>query len=166
VNSFKVVNNIDVNRLIKSKISFDEKFLYYYEENEHENSKTYVPEISIYKKYVNNAEKIYVETVSGFDNTVFNSSHFHYLFYFKGKDWFRYDPLENKHINITKKSGGMFYDKEKMYYLMSDDPVSPQFSVLQKKWVVFRDYYDVWFYDVTHNKIKRITEGEKEGRVY
>jgi len=78
-------------------------------------------------------------------NPIFSSRHFASVFYKEGDRWIAFNPKTKRKILSTEVSTG-------------DLRPSQNFSMFRRRWLLFNDGNDVWFYDTLKNIFNKKTE--------
>ncbi len=87
-----------------------------------------------------------------------------YIVYFKGVDWWVYSITDQKHTNITKNVDVLFYNindnsSESSHYGI------PEWTEGDKSLLLY-DQFDIWEFSPNGTKIKRLTNGRENSRIF
>jgi|GEM_PF-2331643 len=81
-----------------------------------------------------------------------------YILYFRGRDWYRYDVLSRKTVNLTSSLKADFYTFDRLNTEVLYPVASPWFSA-DYRFIYLTSKNDIWKYDVMTGRSVRITEG-------
>lgn len=107
----------------------------------------------------------FVGMVNGANYTMYQTARLPYFFYFKGHHWFYYDPAANRHVNLTQGLDDTFYNADNEFASVKKDEGYRSFGSMGST-LVFNGYRDIWFFDTVSGKLRKITDGKKEGVRY
>lgn len=87
-----------------------------------------------------------------------------FIAYFKGVDWWVYNIQNQKHTNITKNVGVLFYNTndnsdESSYYGI------PGWTVDDHSLLLY-DQFDIWEFSPNGKKIKKLTNGREHNKIF
>lgn len=103
--------------------------------------------------------------VNGANYTMYQTARLPYFFYFNGQHWFYYDPAANRHVNLTQGLDDTFYNLDNEFASVKKDEGYRSFGIMGST-LVFNGYRDIWFLDTVSGKLRKITDGKKEGVRY
>ncbi|WP_430613201.1 alpha/beta hydrolase family protein [Flavobacterium sp. JP2137] len=124
------------------------------------------PKIGLYQFDKNNEKLESVGVFNGAHYNYFQTSRLPYLFYFKNKDWYYYDPQKKQHNNITEKSEDVFFNKENEYAEIKEDEGYQNFGIMDDNSLIFHGFNDVWQFDTKQKKLVKRTRGKEEYKRY
>lgn len=162
--------NKKIHRLFDSKIpltygiNYNSEQVYAYEVND--NYTKMVPDRKVYKYEKSFMNKSHFKDFTGYNQMFFNSKELPFMMYMVGNDWFLYDEHTHESKNLTGSSGGTFFIENNKFHLKHNDVVIQRFAVLEKRWLMFNDLNDIWFYDTQKKTYQQITNGKENKRVY
>ncbi|UJF28794.1 prolyl oligopeptidase family serine peptidase [Kaistella sp. 97-N-M2] len=88
---------------------------------------------------------------------VYPSGNWHYLLYFKGRDWYRYDVLSRKTVNLTSSLKADFYSFDRLNTKVLFPVDSPWFSC-DYRFIYLTSKNDIWQYDIKKRLIVQLTD--------
>lgn len=87
-----------------------------------------------------------------------------YIAYFKGVDWWVYSITDQKHTNITKSVDVLFYNTNDNSDESSHYGI-PEWTAGDKSLLLY-DQFDIWEFNPNGTKIKRLTNGRENSRIF
>lgn len=88
-----------------------------------------------------------------------------YLSYFKSQDWWLFDALTKKHLNLTKDLNVIFVNEEYDWSGKIPPYGNPGWTKDEKE-ILFYDKYDIYKISTDGSKYRKLTNGRKENKIY
>jgi len=142
--------------------SFDNS-IYEMDEFKHQDYKEYTPYVDFYK-YDSLYNKKLVTQSKLLSNHFYNLSSLPIFLHFKDKKWHIIDKKTNVNQELDQEVHAVFYDKDDMYSLMKEMPVTQHFVLDGHNNIILRDLYDLFRYDYKKNKLIKLTNYGIEGK--
>lgn len=122
-------------------------------------------EVKLYTVDTDTQVRHFAGMINGANYTMYQTARLPYFFYFKGHHWFYYDPAANRHMNLTQGLDDTFYNLDNEFASVKKDEGYRSFGLIGST-LVFNGYRDIWFLDTVSGKLRKITDGKKEGVRY